>query len=722
MQRAGRLGLGWGLAALGVLGPASGGRAVAQTAMAPAAPSYAAALRTIDTVRNGWSNGAPAEAAGWYTYFDNVRNELGSYAAAKTWADQLAAIERVQSWTVKLDGVAGWAPAGELRAALSDWAAPRLRLARAERQLSGVLAATGSADDANRKDWATFVDEKLGGPLRGFEAAKTVQERQEAGTRLHVAVESLRKSASWPYAAELLAAADALFNGPNIDVSADVASLSPVLSAQVVSSGPIYRGGYVSQVTAGPYAGFGLLACDQGLAFTNSQYLTSVTPITDFERQVESDPKGRRAAKLYHFSATSTDSGLLTVTAILTPFGVQLQPGNSHNIDARICSAPTPGKGLTRGIASLIGMNQQKITDKVYDQAIGRIKQQVAQGAADEAAERSAAAQNEQNAKIHNALPGDGTARVKEIAIAGLSLRSRPTNALIGGTVMWAGVPVQVGADVPQPPKFAAPAPGISADVHLASVATNVAGGFLQSPEAAGVENLMFEVRKPAPGTKPADAVKISKNVDFPAYLKRVEALTAENDPGAQVIRIRKPARAPEFAVDARGFLVVIAHDLQIDLPVPAQLANSPLGGAKAKVYRLDAKTAEFVFEIKPVTQPDGSIRLTGNLKEFNTAPGSRVLAINDDEARALPIDPFRSVLIFQGFANAIRAKPLDVPLQNLKMPGYVITSISDLDPSGWMRIVLTPTGERPLPPVATAATPTPAPASATVASTASAR
>ncbi len=126
----------------------------------------------------------------------------------------------------------------------------------------------------------------------------------------------------------------------------------------------------------------------------------------------------------------------------------------------------------------------------------------------------------------------------------------------------------------------------------------------------------------------------------------------------------------PEVAVDARGYLVAIVHDLQIDLPVPAQMANSPLAGAKAKIYRLDAKTAEFVFEIKPVTQPDGTIRLTGNLKELNTSPGSRVLAINDDEAKALPLDPFRSVLIYQGFANAIKAKPLDLPVQNLKLQG----------------------------------------------------
>jgi hypothetical protein len=688
---------------VGILGPAAADRVVAQTA--PAAPSYAAAVKAIDSIRESWSAVAPAEAPGWYTFFDTVRRELQEYASAKTWADRLAAAERVAGEAAKLDAVAFWTPAAELRAALLDWATPRLRLTRAERQLSQILAAAGQGDP-NGRDWSTFVDEKLGGPLRDFEAAPTVQARQEACTRLHAAVEALRKTSSWPAAAELLSAADAMFNTPNVDISADVAALAPVLSSQVVTSGPIVRHGYVSQVTAGPYAGFGLLACDQGIAFTNSQYLTSVTPITDFGRQVESDPKGRRAAKLYNFVATSTDSGMLTITAILTPYGLQIQPANSHNVGARICSVPTEGNGLGRGIAAMIGLNQQNITNQVYQSAIGRIRQNVVKEAAEEASERAAVAQAEQNAKIRNALPGDGTARVRDVAIAGLSLRSLPTNALIGGTVLWAGVPNQGGAEMPQPPRFATPAPGISADIHLASVANNVLGGYLQSPEAAGVENLVIEVRKPDPGMSPKDAVKVEKNRDFPTYLKQVEAANSEKRPDVQVIRIRRPARAPEFGVDARGYLVVVAHDLQIDLPVPAQMANSPFAGARAKVYRLDAKTAEFVFEIKPVTQPDGTIRLTGNLKEFNPAPGSRVLAINDDEARALPLDPFRSVLIYQGFATAIRAKPLDVPLENVKIRGYAITSISDLDPTGWIRVVLTPTGERPLPPPAIAAAP----------------
>ncbi|HEY2155911.1 MAG TPA: hypothetical protein VGH33_09800, partial [Isosphaeraceae bacterium] len=333
------------LAVLGVLGSAMAGRVAAQTGMAPAAPSYAAAVKTIDTIRDGWTAAAPPEAPGWYSFFDDLRRDFDAYANATTWSDRLAALERIETRAEKLGTVAGWAPAAELRAALLEWVRPRIRLARAEKALADALAGPGQGDEANRKDWAAFVDERLGGPLKDYEAAKTVQARHEASQRLHQALEALRKTASWPYAAQLQAAADDLFNAPNLDVSADVNALFPVLSAQVVQSGPIYRHGYVSQVTAGPYAGFGLVACDQGIAFTNSQYLTSVTPITDFERQVEQDPKGRRAAKLYHFSATSVDSGMLTITAYLMPVGVQLAPGSTHNVDARICSCPVPGKG-----------------------------------------------------------------------------------------------------------------------------------------------------------------------------------------------------------------------------------------------------------------------------------------------------------------------------------------------------------------------------------------
>jgi hypothetical protein len=697
MQRTRRTGFRALLLGLAMLAPLLGGHPASGQVAAPAAPSYAAVVRAIDSIRAGWEKSAPVEAGGWNTYFDALRSELAAYAAAKTSNDQLGPLNRVYRLSSGLDGLA-WEPAVELREALREWLRPRVRMAWAERRLTEALA--GVPESApTRKEWTAFVDDKLGGALRSFEAAKTVQARRAAISRLHGALESLRKTNPWTYSSELQAAADDLFNRPNLDVSADVASLYPVLSAQVVTTGPIYRGGYVSQVTAGPYAGFGLATSDEGIAFTNSQYLFAYTPITDFQQQLLSDRRGRLPARLYQFQAASTDQGLMTITAVLTPLGVQLSPFPGHNIDLLLDSFPIPGhgKGLMRGVIGLLGFNQNRIERLVYQGAIGRVIEGVIQNSADEARERADAAQNDQNSKLRQVLRGDGNATIKDISIKGLSLRSRPENALIGGTVTWLNGPVQTGAELPQPPKFAAPASGISADIHLASVANNLAGGYFSSPETSDVKNLMIEVRKPVPGLKPADAVKITKNVDFATFIGKVNEIDAGKGENSQVIRVTKPGRAPEFGVDARGFLVAIVHDLVLDVPVPPQLASSPLAGAKAKIYRLQARTAEFVFEIKPVTEPDGTIRMTGGLKEFTPEPGSRVLAINEDEAKALPLDPFRATFVYQGFAQAIRAKPLNAPLENLKLKGYKITSVSDLDPSGWLRIVLTPTGERPL-------------------------
>ena len=65
------------------------------------------------------------------------------------------------------------------------------------------------------------------------------------------------------------------------------------------------------------------------------------------------------------FSATTYDWSDLTVTAFLSPSGLELIPSASHAIDAAIGSAPTGGHELGRDIAALIGMGQEKITQKV---------------------------------------------------------------------------------------------------------------------------------------------------------------------------------------------------------------------------------------------------------------------------------------------------------------------------------------------------------------------
>ena len=114
--------------------------------------------------------------------------------------------------------------------------------------------------------------------------------------------------------------------------------VSPVFDQNLVTTGPVYRKGYWSQVTAGPKTGFGLLPSDDGIAFYNSQLLTSVTPITDFQNQIDSDPQGRKAAKLYQFSATSYDAAQLTIYTVLRRPACQSGPPTTTTSTPR--SAP----------------------------------------------------------------------------------------------------------------------------------------------------------------------------------------------------------------------------------------------------------------------------------------------------------------------------------------------------------------------------------------------
>ena len=179
--------------------------------------------------------------------------------------------------------------------------------------------------------------------LRDYDAAATVSQRQAALHRVHESLGSLEngnKSRPWSPSWELQAAVNDLFNQPNLDVAIDVNTVSPLFNANLVETGPVFRKGYWSQVTAGPKTGFGLLPSDDGIAFYNKQSLVSVTPITDFQNQIAADDQGRRAAKLYQFSATTYDWSELTITTVLRSSGLTITPSSTHNIDAAICVGP----------------------------------------------------------------------------------------------------------------------------------------------------------------------------------------------------------------------------------------------------------------------------------------------------------------------------------------------------------------------------------------------
>jgi hypothetical protein len=673
---------------------------------ARAANSYHAVLKAIDEATRPWDQAgatAPATAPGWRAFFDALKAELATYSSATGVDPTLASLGRLRELDSALKGVT-WRPAVQVRSSLEEWLTPRVRIASAARRLSEFVEAhradsPGSTEHST--SWKKFVDDDLAPALAGYEGAKSVQARRAALKRLSGVLATLRKhnqAVSWPYSQELQAAIDSLYNLPNLDVAADVASVSPFLSNNVVTTGPITRNGYTSMVVAGPKTGFGLLPSDEGIVFYNSQMASTSTPITDFQQQLEQDRRGRQVAKLYYFNASSFDWPTLTITAILRPStGLALASSYAHSIDAAFNSLPIPGHGpgLTRGVLALIGLDAQKLTDKVGEQAYPRIAEGVVQGAEEEAADRLPLAQEEQNAKLRKVLIGNNTAAIQNFRITELALRSKSENALITGKVGHQSLPDAIGADMPQPASLAQPAAGVSADIHAGSVLSNVAAGLFESDDIKGVDNVMLVTKAVQPGAPAKEGITIGRNVDYPTFLKEIDMARAANNPKVGAYRIKKPSVAPEFAADERGRLVIIVKDFQLEVPAPPGAERGGLIGPPAKVFRFVVPTAEFILSYKLVANGESPpTELDAHVEDFVPSGNSKVQTIFDDESKITTMGPFQANIALLGFKTKLMQVPIKVPLTSLNIPGFDLSDISPLDPSGWLRVVLKPNGK----------------------------
>lgn len=668
---------------------------------APVAPSYSEVEATIARFRDTWQSrpASGVNTAAWTTYFQAVETQLGRYAGARTEDERLRALDRLYQMSAALAAVPG-SPSNELRAALDRWLRPRVTLAWAVRRLEDTVRALPQAgsDTArqNREHWIGFVGEDLGAALRRYEGAQSTAERLDALDALRKALDTLNRTTStarWVPASTLQGALAGVFDRPNVEAAADVWTLSRYLRQNVVNSGPVYRNGQVSQVTAGPHTGFGLLASDGGIAFYNRQAMSATTPIRGFQEQVASDRRGRRAAKLYYFTATSYNQGETVVTAILRPTGLDLDTRTLNNISATVCALPQPGKGLTRFIAAVIGQNRQRILQQVYQGAIGQIRAGVQRGSAEEAAERTVQNEVQQNSRLAAFLVGNDSAAFGNIALTGLDLHSRPQYALARATLRWRTDPrPYAGADLPKPAQLANIDSGVTADVHLASVLSNLARGAFETPRVQGTENIMIVTRNVPPGTPPGEAVTTTPNADFATYSNAVEEVRQQGNEGATALRVKRPSSPPRFAADRDGNLVVVVNDFTLDLSVPPNAPGGLGGEAPPRIYRIESPQAEFALSVKLLPTAGGPPQLDARIASFDPGPNARLLAIGEDEAAAREVGAFNRAIILGVVRNRIQGRPLSMSLAQASLPGYAFRSATDLDPSGWMRVVLQPT------------------------------
>ena len=155
------------------------------------------------------------------------------------------------------------------------------------------------------------------------------------------------------------------------------------------------------------------------------------------------------------------------------------------------------------------------------------------------------------------------------------------------------------------------------------------------------------------------------------------------------MLRVTRPKQPPEFSTDARGYLVALIHDLQLEVPAPENQERGGFVGAPARIYRIKVPLAEVSVSYKIDVSKPGSIRVQAKVEDFNPGTDAQVLAIADDEAKAAPLSRFSTAFVVGAVGGQIRQQVVDTSLDDLKIPGFFIHSISPLDPSGWLQVRL---------------------------------
>lgn len=667
---------------------------------APAAPSYVGVMNRIEKIQNDWekANYTPKQnphADGWNVFFRAVSDELDQYSRSNSIDERVQALNSLYGYLQSMSNLS-WPKAVQVREELRAWLRPRITLAWAEYRVLEGISKIPEDQQANREKWQSFIETDLRPALHQFEAAETVVGRIDAHQRVQSVLDALVKSNQvrpWSRSYALQQAVSDLYDVPNLEVTIDRSTVtSAAAKTGLVEPGPIFFKGQWSYVTPGPITGVGLVPTNDGIQVSISQAMTSVTPISGFNQQVAQDPQGKQAAKLYHFDATTQNNAVLTITVLFRlATGIQLAPGYQHGISAAISSQPTQGNGLMRGIASLVGLDQEKITDKVYEGAIGKIRQQVVESAMQLAGIKASQKAAEFNSQLLQYLVDSETVAKDKYGVTDLRIQTLSDYIKVQGMVVnLAGpTPTWRGGSLPQPHSFASTiSQGVTVDIHLPSALSNLAKGFMEGSAAKDVKNVMIVTTENVDDPSKRGMYS-KKNADWETFLAKVKE-TRGKPAESKAIRVFKPSAPIEVSTDAEGHLVVVVPDFIIEVPTPPGMTKGgALTGPPAQVYRIKAQRAEFVVDVKITAPVDNSpARVAAKVVGFDGGPNVEVLAIDEDPDKPVKLNALTGRVIVSAFGTQLSSIPFDEPIKQLADTPAMLVDSTPLDPSGWMRLV----------------------------------
>jgi hypothetical protein len=656
------------------------------------APTYRSVIDHLDSLSSTASVELKKSA-------ETLKTDLKKLVATTDFDQRLLAYQALErqagEWLEKGSQLPAAADVGK---SLSQWVAPRLK---------ALQYAISARDSIKRGDAHITPDHKavyeqivvpLVDSLEQYEAADKVGLRFDAREKIRDLVGRLEKKLAelnWPDAREIISTIESRWESPNLLFTISEKGLKPLLDRGIVNNEAVQFKGRVSYVSPGDKQGFGLIPSDDAIGFYIRQSMTSRTPVTDFESQVQSNQGGRLLTRAYALGNTIQNDSILTMSFAVRPTGVSMSPSYENNVQPQLSIAPRQGGGLTRMVMGLAGMNQQRIVNEIYNRSIGQIQSETEINSKELGQLRA----NEAAAELNNTLKAyarsEDTLNFDKIVAERIKTRTEPTHIHAEARLFYevAGIRSIGPLDVP-PPLDPVDERYVTAALHVPNVMENLAANFFEELSQRGKATIAFLPDNDGDG---ALEIEIQSGQEL-LHLAVGESLritrepkSAKLAPGAPfgAITISEQKLVPHFTMDSKGHLIMIFKAFKMDIAAPALtlFSEGRMGGA----IRIDSPGAELDMEIINLpasgNQPE---RLALKVHSFQLDPRSKIYAYSEAGKEPTELSAFRKATVLAAATGFLASRPLDLPLDALRFGDKVkVVKVSPLGKLGWFQFVV---------------------------------
>ncbi|MBI1325357.1 hypothetical protein GC170_19505 [bacterium] len=594
---------------------------------------------------------------------------------------------------------AGYDPvAADVANALNRWIEPRLR---------SVQYAISARDTIARGDYWLTDDHRrlysevavpLVDALEDYEAATTAAQRFDSREKVRDLLAQARtrlQTTPWPDAQAILDTITSRWESPNMIVTVAAEGLRPMLDRGIVTPDPVFYKGRTSYVTPRERYGYGLIPSTDAISFYIRQAMTSVTPVTDFEQQVEANRGGRILTRAYALGNTIQNDSLLTMSFAIRPSGVAMAPSYQNNARPNLSVTPRQGGGITRAFMGMAGMDRQAIANQIYSRSIGQIQSETETSSLELGQMRANEAAAQLNGAIMPYRRGPNAFSYSKFLIDRVLTRTEPSHIHAEARLAYEFPGLDtIGPIDAVPPVDPVDARYVTTAIHIPNLLENIAANYLAELASRGPTTIGFMPDKDSDGV-----LEIEINGDdlhFRSALEENLRISKQPEgaamtPGTPLAAITLGDRkiVPHFTVSDKGNLVMLLRDVRVDVASPALTLLS--AGRFGSAIRIDAPSAEVEIEfVKIAATSDQPERLALKVLTVMLDPKAKIFTFEEPGKDPKEVSLLRKIGLVSAATAVMTSRPFDLPLDSLRLGDRVrVVSVDRLGALGWFQFVI---------------------------------